>query len=107
MPVEGKYQVTVHTPVGPQRGSLTLRVDGASLSGILDNPKGKTEFSGGTVSGNSVDFTTKIRTPMGRLKAHVTGTVDGDTFAGTARLPLGAAKIEGTRAQEGASSPNP
>ncbi|MEJ2377899.1 MAG: hypothetical protein P8Y71_21740 [Pseudolabrys sp.] len=99
MSVAGSYKVTVKTPVGPQEGSLTLWMDGESLSGRLDNPKGSTEFTGGTVTGNEVAFATKIKTPLGRLKAQVAGTVDGDRFTGTAKLPLGVAQIDGVRAQ--------
>jgi hypothetical protein len=97
MSVAGNYKVTVKTPVGPQEGMLTLRVDGDALSGTLNNPKGSSEFTGGTVNGNEVQFAAKIRTPLGRLKASVAGTVEGDRFVGTAKLPLGVAHIEGVR----------
>ena len=97
MSIQGQYNVTVKTPVGTQEGSLSLMVDGDDVSGVLTNPKGATEFTGGTVSGNEVAFETKIRTPMGRLKAQVSGRVEGRTFTGTAKLPLGVAHITGTR----------
>ncbi|HEY8594994.1 MAG TPA: hypothetical protein VIL84_07095 [Devosiaceae bacterium] len=97
MSIDGTYKVSVKTPVGPQEGILVLITDGTSLSGTLDNPKGKSEFSDGTVSGNEVRFTTRIRTPLGRLKAEITGIVDGDRFSGNARLPLGNASIDGIR----------
>ena len=97
MSVTGTYQVTVTTPVGVQEGTLTLDVDGNSLSGTLTNPKGSSDFRDGEVNGNEVHFTTKIRTPMGRLKGQITGKVDGDTFTGVAKLPLGSAQITGTR----------
>lgn len=104
MSIQGQYNVTVKTPVGTQEGSLSLTVDGDSLSGVLTNPKGASEFSGGTVSGNEVAFRTKIRTPMGRLPAQVIGRVDGRRFTGTAKLPLGIAHIEGIRSE---SPPDP
>lgn len=97
MAIDGTYKVKVKTPVGEQEGALTLSTAGGTLSGRLDNPKGSTEFSGGTITGNAVAFATKIRTPMGRLKAQVNGTVEGDRFHGTAKLPLGTAEIEGIR----------
>lgn len=97
MSIAGNYKVTVKTPVGLQEGSLTLVVDGESLSGSLENAKGSTEFSGGTITGNEVQFATRIKTPMGRLKAQVSGKVEGDKFTGTAKLPLGTAHIEGVR----------
>lgn len=102
MAVAGTYQVTVKTPVGTQQGALTLAVDGNALTGILENEKGASEFTNGTVNGNHVEFTAKIRTPLGRLKGHITGSIEGDRFVGDAELPLGSAHIEGTR--EGAQN---
>jgi hypothetical protein len=97
MSVAGTYQVKVTTPIGAQEGTLTLAVEGNSLSGTLTNPRGSSDFTGGEVKENEVHFTTKIRTPMGRLKGDVTGRVDGDKFTGVAKLPLGSAHIEGER----------
>ena len=98
MTIAGTYNVTVKTPVGPQEGTLSLNVDGNSLSGKLENPSGSSEFTDGVVNDQHVQFTVKIKTPLGRLKALVTGTIEGDRFTGTAKLPLGTAIIEGSRA---------
>lgn len=97
MKISGEYSVTVDTPIGQQEGSLTLKEENGSLSGTLTNSKGTFDFSDGTVDGNEVHFTTKIKTPMGRLKAKVSGKVDGDRFEGKAKLPLGSAEITGIR----------
>ncbi len=101
--IAGTYDIKVHTPMGDEDGTLHLNIRNNALSGKLENKKGSTEFTGGTVEGNKVNFNTKIKTPMGRLKAQVTGQIEADNFTGTAKLPLGSAKIEGKRvqAQEG------
>lgn len=98
MNIDGDYKLTLDTPLGNQDGTLTLKAEGATLSGTLVNSQGRTEFSGGTVSGDTVEFDTKIPTPIGRLKAHVTGRLTADRFTGDAKLPLGSAHIEGVRA---------
>ena len=95
--IEGTYQIKVHTPMGVEDGTLTLLVDGSSLSGKLENSKGITEFNEGTVEGSEVNFATKIKTPVGRMKAKVSGKIDKDNIAATAKLPLGTAQIEGKR----------
>ncbi|MEL7833520.1 hypothetical protein [Fodinibius sp. Rm-B-1B1-1] len=97
MQISGKYSVTVDTPMGVQEGSLILKAENGALSGTLTNPKGSFSFSNGTVQGNEIAFTTKIKTPMGRFKAKVSGIIEDDTFEGTAKLPLGSADIKGTR----------
>jgi hypothetical protein len=84
--------VQVKTPVGLRHGSLSVVADGDSLSGVLGTEKGSSVLVDGTITGNEVSFTAKIKTPMGRMKAHVTGVIDGDTFTGTAKLPLGVAR---------------
>lgn len=97
MKIDGHYKLTLDTPLGKQDGELTLKTQGAALSGTLANSGGSAEFSGGTVEGDEVAFDTRIPTPIGRLKAHVTGSVSGDRFSGKAKLPLGSARIEGIR----------
>ena len=88
---------TLDTPLGNQEGTLTLKADGAALSGTLSNNRGTSEFSDGTVSGDTVEFDTRIPTPIGRLKAHVTGRLTAERSTGDAKLPLGSAHIEGVR----------
>lgn len=97
MSIPGTYEIAVKTPLGPQQAKLTLAVDGAALSGSIENVKGRSDFSGGTVSGNEVHFSARISTPIGRVHADINGRVDGDRFIATARLPLGKAEIEGLR----------
>jgi hypothetical protein len=79
MSAQGQYDVQVKTRVGLQHGSLSLVADGSSLSGVLGIEKGSSELAG-TITGNEVSFTAKIKTPIGRMTAHVTGVIDGDTF---------------------------
>lgn len=97
MLVDGHYELFLHTPLGEQKGTMVLESDGDVLSGTLTNPHGASEFSGGTVDGERVEFDTRIPTPIGRLKAHVTGKVEGQRFTGDAKLPLGTARLEGDK----------
>ncbi|MGD2046167.1 MAG: hypothetical protein PVJ80_09690 [Gemmatimonadota bacterium] len=97
MAIDGHYTLTLDTPLGEQSGELTLKTEGAGLSGSLANSAGTSEFSGGTIDRDEVAFDTRIPTPIGRLKAHVTGKVSGDHFTGDAKLPLGSAHMEGVR----------
>ncbi|HBK04512.1 MAG TPA: hypothetical protein DDZ81_01475 [Acetobacteraceae bacterium] len=97
MPVPGTYQITVKTPVGPQQAKLVFCVEGAALSGFIENVKGRSDFSGGTVTGGEVRFSARISTPIGRIRAEIVGRVDGDRFTAAAKLPLGKAEIEGIR----------
>lgn len=83
--------------MGVENGTLKLFVSNGLLAGTITNQKGNSEFSGGTVSNNEIQFDTKIKTPLGRLRAKITGTIENDILIGTAKLPLGTAKIEGMK----------
>jgi hypothetical protein len=85
--------------MGVEDGTLKLTFEGDELSGSIENSKGSTEFTGGNVEGNEVQFNTKIKTPMGRLKAKVAGKIENDKITLTAKLPLGTAQIEGNKVQ--------
>lgn len=97
MSIDGTYRLAIKTPLGMQPGTLVLKADGETLSGMIRNVKGEVAFDGGTARGGEISFDTRIPTPIGNLKAHVTGTVTGDHISGVAKLPLGSAEIEGDR----------
>lgn len=97
MPIPGTYKITVKTPLGPQEAKLTFVVEGEELSGAIENIKGRSDFSGGTITGDKVHFFARISTPIGRIRAEIDGRVEGDRFTGAAKLPLGKAEIEGLR----------
>lgn len=98
--IEGIYDIEVHTPMGIEKGALELKLENDSLSGMILNSRGASEFSDGVISGNEIQFRAKIKTPLGRLKAKIEGRVDGDDFTGIAKLPLGTAEISGKKISE-------
>ncbi len=57
MAVDGKYNVEVSMPEGKRPLSITLKTEGNALSGSVDGPFGKHDFSGGIVKGNDVAWT--------------------------------------------------
>lgn len=98
MSVDGTYNVTVKTPLGPQPGELVLKSDGSALGGTLKNRIGTFAIEDGSVTGNAVHFFAEIQTPLGKFRVEINGTVEGDTYTGTGKLPLGTVKVAGTRA---------
>jgi hypothetical protein len=99
MAVDGTYNLTMNTPMGPQQGKLTLKSAGNSLSGIYENMMGPQEFSGGTVDGNRCAWNTTATTPMGPMDLKITATVDGDRISGQAVAPFGTMTFEGSKAK--------
>jgi hypothetical protein len=100
MSISGTFDITVKTPVGEQVGVFLFIAEGERLTGSLTTPKGTVDLTDGKITGNKVDFFTKITTPMGKMKGHITGTVEGNQLTAVAKLPLGSGQIHGLRREE-------
>jgi hypothetical protein len=98
MALDGTYNVTAQTPMGPQASKLILKTAGNSLSGSSEGPMGVSEFTGGTANGDEFEFAVEAKTPMGPIKITMKGKVEGDKISGQAVTPFGPSPFSGTRA---------
>lgn len=97
MSIDGNWEVKMNTPMGEQKGTLTLKVDGNSLSGKVDTAMGSEEFKDGTVSGNELEWSIDISKPM-PMTLNFKATVDGDSMTGNVGLGMfGSAPLSGQR----------
>ena len=95
--VEGKWNITLKTPVGDKSGVLDLRAEGATLTGSLSDGEHHAAITDGKVEGNKLSWSAKITQPM-RLSIKFTATVEADRISGAAKHLLGKATFTGTRA---------
>lgn len=94
--VQGKWKITLNTPMGEKSGVLELRVTGKTLSGSLSDADHHIAISDGRIDGNEISWRATLTTPM-RLTFKFTATVDEDRISGAARHLLGSATFSGTR----------
>jgi hypothetical protein len=94
--VQGKWQITINTPMGERSGVLELQVVGKTLTGSLSDADHHVPISNGKIEGNKLSWQAKITKPM-RLSFKFTATVDEDRISGAARHMLGNATFSGTR----------
>jgi hypothetical protein len=94
--VQGKWNVTLQTPVGERAGVLELRVTGTRLTGTLSGGEHHAVITDGRVEGNRLRWSAAIETPM-RLTFKFTAVVDADRISGSARHLLGSATFTGVR----------
>jgi hypothetical protein len=97
MEIDGVYEMIADTFVGKKVSTLTLKTNGTELSGTVLDGKRLTEFSGGTVNGNEINFYAEIKTDIGKVKSYINGTLDGDIITGTNKTQFGPASIIATR----------
>jgi hypothetical protein len=82
MSVAGTYEVVTKTPMGEQKSTLTVNVDGDSFSGSNNGPMGAIAIADGKVDGDTISWTSQITSPM-PMKLDCKAMIDGDSISGT------------------------
>jgi hypothetical protein len=98
MQVDGLWNVFVKTPMGPQKGVLDLRSEGAQVFGKLTNGLGEMVLENGRIEGTRLIFSLKMTKPI-RMTFEHDVIVEGDRMTGTVKAGfLGTAPFNGQRA---------
>jgi len=98
MAVDGNWNLTMSTPMGERKATLSLKSSGGTLTGTQGAEGNSTEIFDGTVSGGDVAWNISITNPM-PLTLNFTGKVSGDSMSGEVGIgPMGSFPFTGTRA---------
>src|SRR5262249_40322693 len=98
MAADGTWNLTMQTPMGERRSTLTLSTAGGTLTGQQEAEGNITDIAEGTVSGDNVSWKVSITNPM-PLTLTFSGTVNGNSLTGSADTGMfGSFPFEGTRA---------
>jgi len=95
--LDGKWEVTVTSPMGAQKITMELATSGAVLSGTMTGAMGSAPISG-TADGDSFNFASNITTPF-PISIEVSGTATGDDLSGQVKTQgFGTFPMKGERA---------
>jgi len=98
MAADGTWNLTMDTPMGERRSTLTLSTSGGTLTGKQEAEGNTTDITDGTANGNNVSWKVAITNPM-PLTLTFSGTVEGNAMTGTADTGMfGSFPFQGTRA---------
>ena len=98
MAADGTWNLTMNTPMGERRSTLTLSTAGGTLTGKQQAEGDTTDIAEGTVNGNDVSWKVSITNPM-PLTLTFSGTVEGNNLTGTADTGMfGSFPFQGMRA---------
>lgn len=86
--LNGTYNITLRSPLGPRHGTLTLLQQDLALSGSFDVLASHNEFEHGCVQGNQFSFTAEMHTLLGNKSIAVTGFLEGDALVGFLTVAL-------------------
>ena len=97
MAVDGKWEITINSPMGAQKATLDLKADGGALSGSQTAAQGSGPLENGKVDGNAVSWSAKITSPM-PMTLEFTGNVEGDKLSGSVKAgSFGSFPFSGSR----------
>jgi hypothetical protein len=99
MAVAGTYDVVIKTPMGDQKGTLTVNPDGDAFTGSVTSAMmGSMEIAGGKIAGDTITWTMDMKVPM-PMTLEGTATIDGDAITGAVKAgAFGSMALSGTRA---------
>jgi hypothetical protein len=93
----GTWDVTMTTPVGPQRMQLHILSVGDGFTGRIESPMGKHDIAGSIGADGELRWEMKAAKPM-PITVSFKARIDGDRFSGTAKLGIfGKSTLSGTR----------
>jgi hypothetical protein len=98
MAVDGNWDITMSTPMGERKATLTLKNAGGALTGTQGAEGNTAEIFDGTAKGDDVAWKVSITNPM-PLTLEFAGKVSGDSITGEMGIgPMGSFPFTGTRA---------
>jgi hypothetical protein len=96
--MNGTYNITMQTPVGMEKGTITFSQDGDVLSGSMNILRSSNVFSDGKVEGNTFEFSGEIKKLITKIPFTAKGMIDGDLLTAVADTKYGNLTIKGNRA---------
>lgn len=105
--VLGTWDVTMTTPVGPQRMQLHILTVDTGFTGRIESPMGNHDISGSIGTDGELRWEMKAAKPM-PITVRFKARIDGDRFSGSAKLGIfGSSTLSGERVAAGTATPSP
>jgi hypothetical protein len=97
MTADGNWTIVVGTPMGERRSVLSIKTDGATLSGTQTADENTAEIFDGSVNGDAISWKVSITDPM-PMTLEFNGMVNGNQLSGSVMLgAFGNASFSGAR----------
>lgn len=84
MSVDGKWNVTVNSPMGAQKSELNFKAEGSTLTGTAQAQGNTQNIADGKVEGDNVSWKVSITTPF-PMTLEFAGAVNGDSMSGNVK----------------------
>ena len=96
--VDGRWGLTINTPIGQKFLELDLKVSGNEAFGTLtgDSNTG-VQITNGKVDENKITYSAFLNTPVGPTNTTTTLKVDNDAMSGTISTSFGTFEVNGIK----------
>jgi hypothetical protein len=76
--VNGKWTAEFETPIGTQKYTFDLKIDGTTLTGKATSPRGTQDIKEGKVSGEDISFVEIADIQGQQMRIEYKGKINGD-----------------------------
>ena len=91
----GVWETVTNTPMGQQKGTLTLQVDGDKVTGTMAGAQGTLDIDG-AADGDAVNWKAEVTSPM-PMTLEFDLKAEGDAISGSVKTSFGNFPLNGTR----------
>ncbi|MBW2941316.1 hypothetical protein [Zhongshania aquimaris] len=98
MSIAGSWDVILNTPMGKQKGKMTVTLNGDEIVGEIQSPMGNIPMKEGKLDGDKGTWLCGVTKPIS-MNLEFDVLFEGDAFTGTVKVgPMGKNVVEGKRA---------
>ncbi|MGE0828972.1 MAG: hypothetical protein AB7O04_06430 [Hyphomonadaceae bacterium] len=97
MALDGDWNIEINSPMGVQKGTVTLKAEGGKLSGVQRGATGELPVDG-KAEGDRATWSADVKTPF-PMTLEFDVTANGDALTGTVKAgSFGSFPVKGSRA---------
>jgi hypothetical protein len=84
--VNGKWTAEFETPIGTQKYTFDLKIDGSTLTGKATSPRGTQDIKEGKVNGDDISFVEMADIQGQQMRIEYKGKINGDELKLTRKV---------------------
>jgi hypothetical protein len=84
--VAGKWTAEFETPIGTQKYTFDLKIDGTTLTGKATSPRGTQDIIEGKVNGEDISFVEMLDIQGQQIRVEYKGKINGDDLKLTRKV---------------------
>ncbi|MGL5149367.1 MAG: hypothetical protein ACRC7N_02190 [Clostridium sp.] len=93
--MEGKYNITLNTPMGVEHGILDFVINDGNVQGSITGRNHVNKITSGQVKGNTISFMGEIKIAIMKIRYDASCRIENGEIKGFARTKYGEFQVSG------------